>query len=63
MGSEIRDPEKIFSRSRIQGSKRRRILDPDPQHCFVAVLWIRIRQGPQLLVGSRIEINVSNPTK
>jgi hypothetical protein len=30
-GSEIRDPEKTYSRSRIQGSKRHRI--PDPQHC------------------------------
>jgi hypothetical protein len=32
-GSEIRDPEKIYSGSRIQGSKRHRIPDPDPQHC------------------------------
>ncbi len=31
-GSEIRDPEKTYSGSRIQGSKRHRILDPDPQH-------------------------------
>jgi hypothetical protein len=36
-GSEIRDPEKIYSGhpdpgSRIQGSKRHRIPDPDPQH-------------------------------
>ncbi len=38
-GSEIRDPrsgiwdpEKTYSRSRIQGSKRHRIPDPDPQH-------------------------------
>ncbi len=30
-GSEIRDPEKTYSGSRIQGSKRHRI--PDPQHC------------------------------
>jgi hypothetical protein len=28
LGSEIRDPEKIYSGSRIQGSKRHRILDP-----------------------------------
>jgi hypothetical protein len=27
------DPEKIYSGSRIQGSKRHRIPDPDPQHC------------------------------
>jgi hypothetical protein len=30
--SEIRDPEKTYSGSRIQGSKRHRIPDPDPQH-------------------------------
>jgi hypothetical protein len=29
-GSEIRDPEKTYSGSRIQGSKRHRIQDPDP---------------------------------
>jgi hypothetical protein len=33
-GSEIRDPEKTYSGSRIQGSKRHRIPDPDPQHCI-----------------------------
>jgi hypothetical protein len=34
-GSEIRDPEKPIPDpgSRIQGSKRYRIPDPDPQHC------------------------------
>jgi hypothetical protein len=32
--SEIRDPEKTFSGSRIRGSKRHQIPDPDPQHCF-----------------------------
>ncbi len=32
--SEIRDPEKTYSGSRIQGSKRHRIPDPDPQHCI-----------------------------
>jgi hypothetical protein len=31
-GFGIRDPEKTYSGSRIQGSKRHRILDPDPQH-------------------------------
>jgi hypothetical protein len=31
-GSEIQDPEKTYSGSRIQGSKRHRIPDPDPQH-------------------------------
>ena len=30
--SGIRDPEKIYSGSRIPGSKRHRI--PDPQHCL-----------------------------
>jgi hypothetical protein len=29
-GSEIRDPEKTYSGSRIQRSKRHRIPDPDP---------------------------------
>jgi hypothetical protein len=33
LGSGIRDPEKTFSGSRIQGSKRHRIPDPDPQQC------------------------------
>jgi hypothetical protein len=33
LGSGIRDPEKTYSGARIQGSKRHRILDPDPQHC------------------------------
>ncbi len=35
-GSEIRDPEKTYSdpefQIRVQGSKRHRIPDPDPQH-------------------------------
>ncbi len=31
--SEIRYLEKTYSGSRIQGSKRHRIPDPDPQHC------------------------------
>ncbi len=34
LGSEIRDPEKTYSGSRVQGSKRHRIPDPDPQHWF-----------------------------
>jgi hypothetical protein len=35
-GSEIRDPEKIHpgSGSRIQGVKKHRIPDLDPQHCM-----------------------------
>ena len=32
LGSGIRDPEKTHSGSRIQGSKRHRIPDPNPQH-------------------------------
>jgi hypothetical protein len=31
----IRDPEKTHSGSRIQGSKRHRIPDPDPQHWYL----------------------------
>ncbi len=34
----IRDPEKTYSGSRIQGSKRHRIPDPDPQHWFATRL-------------------------
>jgi hypothetical protein len=34
LGSGILDPEKTYSGSRIQGSKRHRIPDPDPQHCL-----------------------------
>ncbi len=34
-GVGIRDPEKTFSGSRIQGLKRHRIPDPDPQHCKI----------------------------
>jgi hypothetical protein len=33
LGSGIRDPGKTYSGSRIQGSKRHRIPDPDSQHC------------------------------
>jgi hypothetical protein len=42
-GSEIRDPEKTYSGSRIQSSKRHRIPDPDPQHCFLAS---SLKRGP-----------------
>jgi hypothetical protein len=31
-GFGIRDPEKTYPGSRIQGSKKQRIPDPDPQH-------------------------------
>jgi hypothetical protein len=49
LGSEIRDPEKTNSGSRIQGSKRHRIPDPDPQHCFLDVQF----QGPNLSTSYR----------
>ena len=39
----IRDPEKTYSGSRIQGSKRHRIPDPDPQHCRYLYAMLRIR--------------------
>jgi hypothetical protein len=32
--SGIHDTEKTYSGSRIQGSKKHRIPDPDPQHCL-----------------------------
>ena len=32
VGSGIQDPEKTYPGSRIQGSKRYQIPDPDPQH-------------------------------
>jgi hypothetical protein len=34
-GVGIRNPEKNLSRIRVQGSKRHRIPDPDPQHCII----------------------------
>jgi hypothetical protein len=42
-GFGIRDPEKTYSGSRIQGSKRHRIPDPDPQHSSMAggrLMWL-----------------------
>jgi hypothetical protein len=56
-GFGIRDPEKTYSGSRIQRSKRDRIPDPDRQHCLVASSSVanfrnilndarRIRRGP-----------------
>jgi len=44
-GSEIRDPGKTYSGSRIQGSKRHRIPEPDPQHWFFLLFLFRIRFG------------------
>jgi hypothetical protein len=55
-GSEILDPEKTYSGSRIQGSKRHRIPVLDLQHCNGgqeaqrAVYWSQIRNT---LKGSR----------
>ncbi len=42
-GSEIRDLEKTFSGSRIQGSKRHWIPDPDPQHCLYTIRHPKIQ--------------------
>jgi hypothetical protein len=44
-GSEIQDPEKTYSGSRIQGSKRHRI--PDPQHCFFITILSPLAIGAQ----------------
>ncbi len=41
MLSGIQDPEKTYSGSRIQGSKRHRIPGPDPQHCFLDVSTVK----------------------
>jgi hypothetical protein len=69
-GSEIRDPEKTYSGSRIQGSKstRSRIPDPDPQHCRqpcslecrywlhppVRDLWIRLTDFERWCAGGDV---------
>ncbi len=42
-GFGIRDPEKTYSGSRIQGSKRHRIPDPDPQHWRNRNYFLRFR--------------------
>jgi hypothetical protein len=34
-GFRIRDLDKTYSKSRILGSNRHRMPDPDPQHCFI----------------------------
>jgi hypothetical protein len=44
LGSDIRDSKKAYSGSRIQGSKRYRIPDPDPQHW-----WREVRRKEILL--------------
>jgi hypothetical protein len=42
MGFGIRDPEKTYSGSRIQGSKRYRIPDPDTQHWEVHDSFVKV---------------------
>jgi hypothetical protein len=54
-GSEIRDPEKTYSVSRIQGSKRHRIPDPDPQHCFKANFRNKIGSSKLSKVKRKLE--------
>ncbi len=44
-GSGIRDPGSGKNLSRIQGSKRHRIPDPDPQQCLVATFALTIRHA------------------
>jgi hypothetical protein len=51
-GSEIRDPEKTFSGSRIQGSKRHRI--PDPQHWQMALGFVLKTKIPVCGLSTRI---------
>ncbi len=57
--SEIRDPEKTYSGSLIQGSKRHRIPDPDPQHCFCInkfkLFWVLFILN-YIMIGQRIFI-------
>ncbi len=54
LGSEIRDPEKTYSGSRIQGSKRHRIPDPDPQH------WEEPSKTSRMLNTGRTKLNISD---
>jgi hypothetical protein len=67
-GSEIRDPEKTYSRSRIQGSKRYRIPDPDPQHCKnesnLLLVWITacMRTNRDLFSAKPCSINAGKST-
>jgi hypothetical protein len=58
-GFEIRDPEKTYSGSRIQGSKRHQIPDPDPQHCIF--LKASYRQDRALKNELSILSSVANP--
>ncbi len=45
-GLFIPDPDHDFSPSLIQGSKRHRILDPDPQHCFQLIKYVTVPVYP-----------------
>ncbi len=55
LGSGIRDPEKTYSGSRIQGSKGHQIPDPDPQHCrYITILTVN-KKGAG--IGQETEIN------
>jgi hypothetical protein len=60
--SKIWDPEKTYSGSRIQGSKRHQIPDPDPQHCWFGYLelywdkswiWISIETHAEFRVNQK----------
>jgi hypothetical protein len=42
LGSKILDPEKTYSGSRIQGSKRHRI--PDPRSGSATLIYTRVQQ-------------------
>jgi hypothetical protein len=53
LGSEIRDLEKTFSGSRIPGSKRHRIPDPDPQHCLFYTCISLISRGDKPVVTAK----------
>jgi hypothetical protein len=57
LGSGIRDPGsgKTYSGFRIQGSKRHRILDPDPQHCSYGT-----SSTSSVLILIRIRIKIKN---
>jgi hypothetical protein len=53
LGSGIRDPEKTYSGSRIQGSKSTRSRIPDPQHCRVRYF---LRHVPMDFLGVLIGV-------
>jgi hypothetical protein len=60
LGSEIRDPEKTYSGSRIQGSKRHRIPDPDPQHwAQYRYVMLLMRANPFRLLALALVMDVA----